>query len=234
MKLYKYYRMKIEEIISGDCYIKSENSRLLDKYNITFYNNNSIKVKHIFYENDEMVEENMITEDLFEINDGVKIPYKYITEILGIFNKTDSMNTNANILLTFFTIIQIIITDYELQNSNYITNYYESSEKIKLLNNEILKLNKIIKKYNDDDESMSLTILNLENNINSLSEKNISLQKQIKENNKFLSNKDRNYSILHKNYTDLTSKYNTLTLLVIFIWTGFSLSIVYILYYQLY
>ena len=71
------------------------------------------------------------------------------------------------ILLTFFTIIQIIITDYELQNSNYITNYYESSEKIKLLNNEILKLNKIIKKYNDDDESMSLTILNLENNINS-------------------------------------------------------------------
>jgi hypothetical protein len=65
--------MKIDEIMSGNCYIKSENSRLLDKYNITFYNDHSIKVKHIFYENDEMVEENMITEDLFEINDGVKI-----------------------------------------------------------------------------------------------------------------------------------------------------------------
>ena len=153
--------MKIDEIMSGNCYIKSENSRLLDKYNITFYNDHSIKVKHIFYENDEMVEENMITEDLFEINDGVKIPYNYITEILNIFNKIESMNTNANILLTFFTIIQIIVNDYELQNNNYINSYYESSEKIKLLNNEIVKLNKIIKKYNDEDESMSLKILNL-------------------------------------------------------------------------
>lgn len=226
--------MKIDEIMSGNCYIKSENSRLLDKYNITFYNDYSIKVKHIFYENDEMVEENMITEDLFEINDGVKIPYNYITEILNIFNKIESMNTNANILLTFFTIIQIIVNDYELQNNNYINSYYESSEKIKLLNNEIVKLNKIIKKYNDEDESMSLKILNLEENIKSFSEKNTYLQKQIKENNKILSNKDRNYSILHKNYTDLTNKNYELSILVIFIWTGFSLSIAYILFNHLY
>lgn len=226
--------MKIDEIMSGNCYIKSENSRLLDKYNITFYNDHSIKVKHIFYENDEMVEENMITEDLFEINDGVKIPYNYITEILNIFNKIESMNTNANILLTFFTIIQIIVNDYELQNNNYINSYYESSEKIKLLNNEIVKLNKIIKKYNDEDESMSLKILNLEENIKSFSEKNTYLQKQIKENNKILSNKDRNYSILHKNYTDLTNKNYELSILVIFIWTGFSLSIAYILFNHLY